>query len=249
MGLPILYHYLNNLDGVIAERVFSPAKDLENILRREKIPLFSLENKKSIKDFDILGFSLLSELTYTNLLNILELSQIEIFSKKRLPEDPIIFAGGVNVFNPEPLVPFVDIFYIGDAEANFFKIIEKIRNLKWDKTPKKEILESLKNEKGVYIPNFYPIKKTKKFVLPKINKKIKKAYLKNIDDFPLPTKPIVPNTETVKFINSDLRRVNTSHAVFTNVEDENTVFYGKKPWGGEPFKPDDNIYQAGSYDG
>ena len=197
MGLPILYYYLNKIEGVIAERVFSPGKDLEFILRKDKIPLFSLENKKPVKEFDILGFSLLSELTYTNILNILELSEIEILSKERKETSPIIFAGGVNVFNPEPLVPFIDVFYIGDAEANFFKVVEKIRNMKIQGAKREEIIESLIDERGIYIPKLYSTKKTEHFIIPDLKKKIKKAYLKNIDMFPLPENPIVPNTEII----------------------------------------------------
>ncbi len=197
MGLPILYHYLNKMEGVIAERVFSPGKDFEFILRKNKIPLFSLENKKPVREFDILGFSLLSELTYTNILNILELSGIEILSKEREETSPIIFAGGVNIFNPEPLVPFIDVFYIGDAEANFFKVVEKIRNMKIQGVKREEIIESLMDEIGIYIPKLYSAKKTKHFIIPDLKKKIKKAYLKNLDLFPLPENPIVPNTEII----------------------------------------------------
>ncbi len=199
MGLPILYHYLNNIKGVLAERVFSPAKDFESTLRKKNISLFSLENKKPIKEFDILGFSLLSELTYTNLLNILELSNIEIFSKNRDDNEPIVFAGGVNVFNPEPIAPFVDVFFIGDAEAVFFSLVERIRDLKGNGYGRKEILERISGEKGVYIPALHKVEKKGDFFIPvfKNGRKIKKAYLKDLDKFPLPEKPLVPTTEII----------------------------------------------------
>ncbi len=200
MGIPILYHYINSMEGILAERVFAPAKDLEEKLIKDGIPLFSIENKKPIKEFDILGFSLLSELDYTNLLNILKLSKISVFSNKRDGNDPIVFAGGVNVFNPEPMAPFIDVFYLGDAEANFFNILEKIKRWKSDNKKREEILFSLKNEKGVYVPLFYNRKKRGRFFIPydkegDIN--IKKGYIKNLDKYPLPANPIVPNTEIV----------------------------------------------------
>jgi radical SAM family uncharacterized protein len=200
MGIPILYHYINSLEGILAERVFSPAKDLESKLRKNNIPLFSLENKKPIKNFDILGFSLLSELDYTNLLNILELSQIPLFSNERGEDNPIVFAGGVNVFNPEPIAPFIDVFYIGDAEANFFNILKKIKIKKQEGVKREDILKSLLNEKGVYIPKYYDRKKDGKFLIPYNKDKrliIKKGYVKNLDKYPLPDKPLVPNTEIV----------------------------------------------------
>ncbi len=199
MGLPILYHYLNNIKGVLAERVFSPAKDFESVLREKKISLFSLENKKPIKEFDIFGFSLLSELTYTNLLNILELSNINVFSKNRDDNEPLVFAGGVNVFNPEPIAPFVDVFFIGDAEAGFFKMVEKIRDLKKSGKGRREILESISEKKGVYVPVLHEVEKKGNFFIPvfKNGKKIKKAYLKNLDKYPLPENPIVPTSEII----------------------------------------------------
>ncbi len=200
MGIPILYHYINSIQGILAERVFSPAKDLELKLRKNHIPLFSIESKKPIKEFDILGFSLLSELDYTNLLNILELSDIPVFSKERAEDDPIVFAGGVNVFNPEPIAPFIDVFYIGDAEANFFNILEKIKRKKEKKFKREEIIKSLSEEKGVYIPKYYDRKKEGKFLIPYDKNKrliVKKGYVKNLDKYPLPENPIVPNTEIV----------------------------------------------------
>jgi len=201
IGFQILYHYINKKDNMLAERVFAPGKDMEFLLRENNIPLFSLENKKSIKNFDILGFSLLSELTYTNLLNILDLSGIPVFTKERKNNHPIVFAGGINVFNPEPLTPFIDVFYVGDAEASFFNILEQIKEYKDNGEDRKIIIKKIKNNNGIYIPGFYKHKKIKNFFFPvtKNNEKIniKKAVLKDIDLFPLPSKPIVPNTQIV----------------------------------------------------
>ena len=115
-GMAIIYDVLNSLDGIAAERVFSPWIDAEKLLREKEIPLFSLESKASLKSFDIVGFSLSSELCYTNVLNMLDLGGIEIRSCNRGEDDPLIIAGGSMANCCEPLAEFIDLFILGDGE-------------------------------------------------------------------------------------------------------------------------------------
>jgi radical SAM superfamily enzyme YgiQ (UPF0313 family) len=116
LGLLIIYDVLNRQPDVLAERVFAPWVDMEAEMRREGMPLFSLESRRPVKDFDILGFSLGYELTYTNVLNILDLSGIPVLASDRSDSLPLIIAGGSCAFNPEPMSEFIDLFVIGDGE-------------------------------------------------------------------------------------------------------------------------------------
>ncbi len=116
LSVKILYSLLNNIPGLRCERVFAPAPDMEKELRKEHVPLFSLETKRPIKNFDIIGFSIGYELTLTNILNILDLGGIEPLKEKRGRNDPIIIAGGPAITNPIPFSPFIDCFFIGEAE-------------------------------------------------------------------------------------------------------------------------------------
>ncbi len=116
LGLRILYHVLNSLEGTAAERVFAPASDMEAEMRRGRIPLFSLESSLPVRDFDLVGFSLAYELSYTTVLNMLDLAGIPVRSCDRSDDDPIVIAGGHCATNPEPMAEFIDAFVIGDGE-------------------------------------------------------------------------------------------------------------------------------------
>ena len=153
LGLKILYTILNEEPDTIAERVYAPWPDFGELLKIHDIPLFAIESSVALKEFDFIGFTLQTELTYTNILYILELSQIPFFSNDRSEQDPLIFAGGPGAVNPEPLADFFDGFLIGDGEE---AIIEIKNSLKKDK--QKTRLEKLKNLgkiEGVYIPQLY----------------------------------------------------------------------------------------------
>lgn len=115
-AIGILYHVLNRIDYVWAERVFTPWPDMENELRNDNIPLYSLESFSPLKEFDIIGFTLQYELTYTNILNMLDLSGISVWAKDRTDNDPLIIAGGPCSCNPEPVAEFFDAIFIGDGE-------------------------------------------------------------------------------------------------------------------------------------
>ena len=116
LALPILYKIINDQPDALAERVYAPWVDMEALLRQHNIPLFGLETRHPLKDFDVIGFSLGYELTYTNVLNMLDLAQIPLFSQQRNNSYPLIIAGGSCALNPEPMADFIDLFVIGEAE-------------------------------------------------------------------------------------------------------------------------------------
>jgi radical SAM family uncharacterized protein/radical SAM-linked protein len=157
-AIGVLYHNLNKIDYVWAERVFAPWPDMENELRTNNIPLYALESFSPLKDFDIIGFTLQYELTYTNILNMLELAGIPVWAKERTENDPLIIAGGPCSCNPEPVADFFDVIFIGDGEEGLVEICEIVRQAKSEKTHKNEILVKLSQIRGVYVPSFYDAK-------------------------------------------------------------------------------------------
>ena len=155
LGQKILYSILNNHPDFLAERVFAPGVDFEERLRSSNIPIYSLENKIPLSGFDVLGFSLLYELNYSNILTILELGQIPFFSYERDLKHPLVMAGGPAVFNPEPVSDIFDLFLVGDGEESFREIVEKFVRLREDIKEKKEILKELSSINGVYVPSLF----------------------------------------------------------------------------------------------
>jgi radical SAM superfamily enzyme YgiQ (UPF0313 family) len=154
-AINILYHQINLIEGVWAERVFAPWIDAEEKLRAHQIPLNSLESFSPLQDFDIIGFTLQYELTYTNILNMLDLAGIPLFSKDRGENDPIILGGGPCSCNPEPLAPFFDAFYIGDAESGISELCHLLTESKKSGDSRKQTLETMSELRGLYIPSFY----------------------------------------------------------------------------------------------
>jgi radical SAM superfamily enzyme YgiQ (UPF0313 family) len=130
LGLRILYHLLNERDDIVCERVFAPWEDMEKELIKEGRRLFSLESRTELNKFDIVGFSLSYELTYTNVLNMLHLSGITIRSSERREEEPLVIAGGACCYNPEPMSDFIDVFLIGDGEELLPRFIDEYKKLK-----------------------------------------------------------------------------------------------------------------------
>ena len=158
LGLKILYHILNREPWLAAERVFSPWIDLEEQLRRWKIPLTSLESHRPLASFDIIGFSLQHELSYTNVLNLLDLSGIPVSTAQRTNDHPIIIAGGPACFNPEPVAEFIDAMVIGDGEEAALEVCRTVRRFKKGNLgSKREILSRLSGIKGVYIPSRFSV--------------------------------------------------------------------------------------------
>jgi radical SAM family uncharacterized protein/radical SAM-linked protein len=203
LGLEILYHLVNEKKVARCERSYAPDIDMEQILRQEKIELFSLESKTPLKEFDIVGFSLQCELVGTNIVNMLSLSNIHIFSKDREEDEPLIIGGGPVMANPEPFADFFDLFTIGDGEVSMVKILETYRNCKKNKLTRKETLFELSKIEGIYIPSFYDVSynddNTVKDIKPNIEgvpETIKKTIV-DLDKVFFHDNKIVPFVETV----------------------------------------------------
>ncbi|KYO64767.1 TIGR03960 family B12-binding radical SAM protein [Thermovenabulum gondwanense] len=205
LGLRILYHLLNEREDVFAERVFAPWVDFEEQMRKEKIPLFSLESKTPLKKFDFIGFSLQYEMSYSNILNMLELSGIPIKSKDRKDNDPLIMAGGPCAFNPEPLSDIIDFFVIGEAEEVIHEIIDLyVYSRSKNNFNRTDFLLKLARIEGIYVPSLYePVYNengTLKEIKPlykNLPSKIKKRVVKDLDKAYYPTKIIVPYMDIV----------------------------------------------------
>ncbi len=150
-----LYHLLNKLDYVWAERVFAPWPDMEEKLQQFQLPLFSLESFTPLGEFDVIGFTLQYELTYTNILNMLALAGIPLWSHDRLDHHPVVIAGGPGSANPEPLAPFFDAFYLGDAEDGLDELCELLRQYKQQKVTRQNLWRRMADLRGVYVPALY----------------------------------------------------------------------------------------------
>ena len=153
LGLAILYHILNRREDVLAERVYTPWVDMEEKMRQRGIPLFALESKQPLQEFDIIAFTLPYELCYTNILRMLELAALPLKSEERNESNPLIIAGGMGAFNPEPLAEFIDAFVVGDGEEVIIEIVELVKALKG--SPRQELFRALSELQGVYVPSLY----------------------------------------------------------------------------------------------
>ncbi len=200
LGLQILYNFMNQREDTYCERVFMPWVDMLKIMKEKDYPLFALETLEPIKDFDFLGFTLQYEMSYTNIIAMLDLAKIPYFSKDRGENFPIICAGGPCAYNSEPLAEIVDFFYIGEAEVNLNQILDIYKNC----ASKNEFLEKILDVDGVYVPKFYAPKYSEKseiIAFEKLNENaklpIQRVALKDIDEAFFPKKQLVPIIETV----------------------------------------------------
>ena len=157
LGIQILYDMFNRRDDVYCERVYSPWMDLDPIMREQKIPLFAVESQDPIKNFDFLGITIQYEMCYTNILQVLELSQIPLHAEDRTEEDPIVIGGGPCTYNPEPIAPFFDLFYMGEGEVVYFDLIDRYKEIKARGGSRKEFLEQAAQIPGIYVPGFYDV--------------------------------------------------------------------------------------------
>jgi len=197
-GLQILYHLLNQQNEIVAERVFAPDVDMQRRLQSSDLPLVSLESHQALINFDIIGFSLLYELNYTNILTILELSNIPFYARSRNDNHPLIVAGGPCTCNPEPVAEFFDAMVIGDGEGVIIKMTQKW--LEWKKGGRRNralLLEQWSHIEGVYIPCFFdPVYTPDGFqkLVPKQSgyRRIKRAIVDDLDQAPFPEAPVVP---------------------------------------------------------
>jgi len=205
LGFKILYNIINRRDDALAERVFSPAVDMERLLRERQVSVFSLETYRALNSFDIVGFTIQHELCFSNILNLLNLGQIPLRSEERKKEDPLIIAGGPGTFNPEPLSLFIDLFVIGEGEEIIEEIIEVYKKWKNKGQSRNNLLKKLTRIEGIYIPSFYEVSYFKdgkvKSIKPKDKKVpplIKKRIVSNFNQvFSYPISPIVPNIDVV----------------------------------------------------
>lgn len=203
LGSRILYNIVNKMDGVACERAYAPWTDMEKLMRENDIPMYSLETKKPLSEFDVVGFSLLYELCYTNILTMLDLAKIPFYSKDRDERYPLIVCGGPCVCNPEPIADFFDAVMFGDGEEMLPELIEVCRQAKHEGLSRHELLLRLKDIQGVYIPSFYePEYSGQDFVSlkkkePSAPDKIQRRILKDLDSAEYIGKPIVPHIQIV----------------------------------------------------
>ncbi len=155
LGIQILYDMFNQKETIWCERVYSPWPDLDAIMRKEKIPLFALESQDPVRQFDFLGITIQYEMCYTNILQILDLSNIPLEAKERTWEDPIVIGGGPCTYNPEPLAPFFDLFYIGEGETVYFKLLGIYQTSRKNGETREEFLRKAALVPGIYVPSLY----------------------------------------------------------------------------------------------
>jgi len=197
-GVKILYHLLNGLEGVHAQRAFLPEAENIPIFKEHGMELFSLENKVPLKEFDLIGFSLPSELNYTNVLQVLEMSGLPLLSAERREPGPIVAAGGIAVANPEPLRAFIDIFAFGDGEAVFPELIEVLKKARREKMDRDGVMKQFDRLAGVYVPGLYPLKMKGAFLVPDLGaKKIRKRVCPDLDQVRAEPAEIVPICDVV----------------------------------------------------
>lgn len=203
LGSRILYHTINARQDTYCERTFAPWPDMEEQMRNNDIPLFTLETKDPLKEFDILGFTLQYEMSYTNVLNMLDMSGITIRASERGEDEPIIMAGGPCAYNPEPLYDIVDFFEIGEGEEMMNDVLDVYKKYK-GKGKKKEFLREISKIQGIYVPSLYDVTYnedgTIKEFKPKyddVPKTIKKRIINNYTNVDFPENIIVPYSEIV----------------------------------------------------
>jgi radical SAM family uncharacterized protein len=203
MAVPILYEILNNLPDVLAERVYAPWKDMESALRAAGLPLYALESRRPLRDFDIIGFSLGYELCYTNVLNMLDLAGIPVLAAERTAAHPLIIAGGSSTLNPEPLADFIDLFVLGDGEEVLVELIDAYRTWRNRGVPRVEFLKQAVKIPGIYVPSFYTAAyrpdgtlQSLTPMVPEAPAVIQRRMVAKLP--PPPLKPVVPFIEVVQ---------------------------------------------------
>lgn len=204
LGLQIIYGILNHMEDVYCERLFAPALDMEALMVQEGLPLFTLETKTPAKELDILGFTLQYELSFTNVVNMLNLAGIPLKSKDRVEEDPFIAGGGPCSFNPEPMAEILDFFMIGDGEEVLSQVCKAHSDWKKKGAERREFLLTISSIGGVYVPAFYQPVYKEDGTIERINviegkapSKVHKRIVSDLSEAPFPTKPIVPLIEVV----------------------------------------------------
>ncbi|MGI6143121.1 MAG: TIGR03960 family B12-binding radical SAM protein [bacterium] len=205
LGSKILYHIINKRQDAVAERVYAPWTDMEARLRESSLPLFSLETGTPLSDFDMVGFSLQYELTYTNIINMLELGKIPLLQAERGPGDPFVIAGGPCAFNPEPLADFLDLVVLGEGEEVIGELLSALKEWKREGGRNREaFLLRAAAIPGIYVPSFYRIQYAEDGSIETIEptrseaaRRVKKRVVADLDTAEFPTAPVVPYMDIV----------------------------------------------------
>lgn len=206
LGIQILYDMFNKREDVYCERVYSPWNDLDAIMRRENIPLFTLETQEPVKNFDFLGITLQYEMCYTNVLQVLDLSQIPLLAKERTEEHPIVIGGGPCTYNPEPIADFFDMFYIGEGETQYGRLLDLYKECKNKGIGRQAFLRRAAEEiSGIYVPSLYEVDynedgtiKSFEPIADTIPRTVKREIEWNLSDTFYPEKPLVPFIKAIQ---------------------------------------------------
>lgn len=204
LGLQILYHVINSRNGLYCQRAFAPGVDMEKLMRDENIPLMTLEKKEALKDLDMVGFTLQYEMSFTTVLNMLDLAQIPVMAKERGEEFPVIIAGGPCAYNPEPLADFIDMFLIGDGEELLPDILKLYGEMKKEGKSKDDFYREACKMDGVYVPKFYDVEYKDDGTIKEFRKLyggapdvVKRAIIPEIETVDFPKNPLIPMVEAV----------------------------------------------------
>lgn len=199
LGIQILYDMFNRREDTWCERVYSPWLDLDKVLREKNIPLFALESQDPVRDFDFLGITIQFEMCYTNILQILDLSQIPLHAADRTEDDPIVIGGGPCAYNPEPLAEFFDIFYIGEGETVYDELLDTYKEWKKSGASRKDFLRQAARIDGLYVPQFYDVTYHSDGTIesflpndPAAPERVRKQVVMDVTDTSYPMKPVVP---------------------------------------------------------
>ncbi len=199
LGIQILYDMFNRREDTYCERVYSPWTDLDKIMREEQIPLFALESQDPVKDFDFLGITLQYEMCYTNILQILDLSQIPLHACDRTWDHPIVIGGGPCSYNPEPIAEFFDMFYIGEGEVVYAKLIDTYKESRKRGDSREQFLKLAAQIPGIYVPALYDVEYNEDGTLksfrpncPEAPEKVEKVLVMDFTNEVYPEKPLVP---------------------------------------------------------
>lgn len=208
LGFKILYEEINKQETMCAERCFAPWVDMEKQMRERDLPLVTLENFRPLNEFDVVGFSLQYEMSYTNILNMLDLGRIPLYQKDRKESDPFVISGGPCATHPEPIAPFMDFIVIGDGETLFARIVHFIGEARANGIKRDHILFELAKWKGIYVPSFYETEMDEFTQLevvsgPKpefdgiIPKVVERFFVESLKDYPFPTKSPIPHMTAI----------------------------------------------------
>ena len=204
LGSRILYDIVNRRKDALCERVFMPWTDMADLMRERKVPLFSLETRTPVRSFDMLGFTLQYEMSYTNILEMLDLAGIPLHTRERTWDDPVVIAGGPCAFNPEPLHCFIDAFSIGDGEVNILQTIDVVRRAKEEGVSREECLLRLSQLPGVYVPSLYETAYNEDGTIasfrplkPEVPAVVRKNMIADLESAAYPLAPVVPYMEIV----------------------------------------------------